>query len=212
MAQNKGLTDLNVTGCDLADAGFSALGQALRNNRTLTCLKLDANYVSLDGLKGFKGCLYGNKKVVVPYPVLEERILVGGLQAQIPTQQKLVANAKANIKIACRGGRVKPWLGNPSLKARSLEQLRAAKREEGRCTRLIKKIQVYLRLSCVMVRMEEWDECGGYFWCLCIHLCGETVGGVGGMGVGTSTGMGGCAKRMRMCMRVRMRVRIWMCV
>ena len=61
-------------------------------------------------------------------------------------------------------------------------------------------------------RMEEWDECGGYFWCLCIHLCGETVGGVGGMGVGTSTGMGGCAKHMRMCMRVRMRVRIWMCV
>ena len=59
LAQNKAITDLNVSACDLSDAGFTALGQALRQNRTLTCLKLDVNHVSLDGFKAFKGCLCG---------------------------------------------------------------------------------------------------------------------------------------------------------
>lgn len=79
LALNKGLTELNVQYCDLADAGYTALGQALRQNRTLTSLKLDGNRVSLEGLKGFKGCLYGNKKIIVPYPALEEKLLVGGM-------------------------------------------------------------------------------------------------------------------------------------
>jgi hypothetical protein len=56
---NKGLTTLDVSGCDLMDAGMSALGQALRVNRTLTLLKVDHNYFGLVGLKAFKGCLYG---------------------------------------------------------------------------------------------------------------------------------------------------------
>lgn len=63
LALNKGLTELNVQYCDLADAGYTALGHALRQNRTLISLKLDGNRVTLEGLKGFKGCLYGNKKV-----------------------------------------------------------------------------------------------------------------------------------------------------
>ena len=82
---------------------------------------------------------------MVPYPAIDEQALIGGLQRIVGEQQKIVRDAKVNIKIACRGGRRKPWLGNPALKAQSLEILRAAKREEGRCTRLIYKIQTEMK-------------------------------------------------------------------
>jgi hypothetical protein len=50
--EHKGLTELNVHGCDLGDQGLIALGQVLRSNRTLTALNLDLNRFSLDELKG----------------------------------------------------------------------------------------------------------------------------------------------------------------
>lgn len=41
---------------------------ALRRNRTLTALRWDGNGIMLDGLRAFRGCLYGNKKLVeVPF-------------------------------------------------------------------------------------------------------------------------------------------------
>ena len=145
LAENKSITELNVEGCDLGDAGLTALGQALRVNRTLTALKIDGNHFSLDGLKVFKGCMYGNKKIVVSYPVIQEHMLTQHLSKTIKEKEQTVLDAKVQIKIACRGGRHKPHLGNPALKRRSLEVLREAKRTQGQCRRLVAKIQTEMQ-------------------------------------------------------------------
>jgi hypothetical protein len=153
LAENKSITKLSLEGCDLGDAGLTSLGQALRANRTLTSLNFDCNRFSLDGLKGFKGCLYGNKKIVVDPPTGEAAMLIGDLQKNISRQEEIVVQSKQQIKIACRGGRVKPWLGNPALKKKALSELVEAKREQGRSSRLMKKIEAEMKWI--------WDKMDG---------------------------------------------------
>ena len=145
LAQNTGLKELNVAFCDLGDAGFTAMGQALRENRTLTSLKLDGNRVSLEGLKALKGCLYGNKKIVAPYPACEYEMLVSNLKNEIGRQEQAVMAAKSSIKIACRGGRVKPWLQNPTLKAQALARLKEAKRAQSQARRTVSRIEMEMK-------------------------------------------------------------------
>jgi hypothetical protein len=63
------LKRLDISGCKLGDLVFHCLGHCLRKNRTLTTLKFDGQGASVMGWAAFRGCLYGNKKLVeVPYP------------------------------------------------------------------------------------------------------------------------------------------------
>ena len=154
VAQNKGLTTLDVENLGLGNAGVTALGQALRQNRTLTSLRMDRNSCELEGWKQFRGCLYGNKKLRdCPLPEIDLRNLIAFHEGVIMRGEQEVSAAKRNIKIACRGGRVKPWLGNPALKQRSLEELRAAKRRQGAAQRFITKVkkevpQIWQEIDC----------------------------------------------------------------
>ena len=46
------------------DRGATALGNALRTNRSVESLKLSGNGIGHAGLKALRGCLYGNKKLL----------------------------------------------------------------------------------------------------------------------------------------------------
>jgi hypothetical protein len=63
LSVNGGLQKLDISGNLMMDSGAIHLGSALRRNRSLTWLRWDDNYVGLQGLKAFRGCLYGNKKL-----------------------------------------------------------------------------------------------------------------------------------------------------
>jgi hypothetical protein len=78
---NSALTFLDITGNEIGDQGITALGNALRKNRSLVGVHLgkpeisqkfhylDDNLVTPLGWQGFRGCLYGNTKLVdVPFP------------------------------------------------------------------------------------------------------------------------------------------------
>ncbi len=61
---SKTLLELDVTGHGFGDVGCVPLGLALRQNRSIHTLSYDDNYVTLEGWKAIRGCLYGNKKLV----------------------------------------------------------------------------------------------------------------------------------------------------
>ncbi|CAN0528249.1 unnamed protein product, partial [Ectocarpus sp. 8 AP-2014] len=61
---SKTLLELDVTGHQFGDVGCVPLGNALRQNRSITTLSYDHNWVTLEGFKAIRGCLYGNKKLV----------------------------------------------------------------------------------------------------------------------------------------------------
>lgn len=56
----------------MGDVGAAALGAALRQNRSITTLSYDRNSIELEGFKAVRGCLYGNKKLVLVSPPVED--------------------------------------------------------------------------------------------------------------------------------------------
>jgi hypothetical protein len=56
-----------------------------------------------------------------------------------------VMAAKRDIKTACRGGRRKPWLQNPTLKAQALARLKEAKRAQGQALRTVSRIKTEMK-------------------------------------------------------------------
>ncbi|CAN0008753.1 unnamed protein product, partial [Discosporangium mesarthrocarpum] len=64
LAESTSIKVLDVSGHGMGDSGGVLLGNALRKNRSLTSLQFDENGLTLEGFKAFRGCLYGNKKLV----------------------------------------------------------------------------------------------------------------------------------------------------
>jgi hypothetical protein len=95
------LKKLDISGCLLGDLVFHCLGHCLRRNRTLTSLKFDGQRASMDGWAAFRGCLYGNKKLLeVSYPYADaarffltaDQIIADGY-GQIPAFKQKIKGA-----------------------------------------------------------------------------------------------------------------------
>ena len=94
LAASSTLTLLDVSGNAFGDAGATALGAALKTNRSLTSLRMDHNGTGADGLKAIQMALNGNKKVVdLPLPDADiDAALVGcalGLRSRLGSGLRL---------------------------------------------------------------------------------------------------------------------------
>ncbi|CAN0565405.1 unnamed protein product, partial [Ectocarpus sp. 12 AP-2014] len=95
------LLELDVTGHQFGDVGCVPLGNALRQNRSITTLSYDHNWVTLEGLKAIRGCLYGNKKLVkVSAPAADLAMRTSYLQNEVLEGQRRMWEIKARIKAA----------------------------------------------------------------------------------------------------------------
>ncbi|CAM9653725.1 unnamed protein product [Ectocarpus fasciculatus] len=98
---SKTLLELDVTGHQFGDVGCVPLGNALRQNRSITTLSYDHNWVTLEGFKAIRGCLYGNKKLVkVSAPAADLAMRTSYLQNEVLEGQKRMWEIKARIKSA----------------------------------------------------------------------------------------------------------------
>ncbi|CAM9094863.1 unnamed protein product [Ectocarpus sp. 6 AP-2014] len=98
---SKTLLELDVTGHQFGDVGCVPLGNALRQNRSITTLSYDHNWVTLEGFKAIRGCLYGNKKLVkVSAPAADLAMRTSYLQNEVLEGQRRMWEIKARIKAA----------------------------------------------------------------------------------------------------------------
>jgi hypothetical protein len=97
------LKKLDITGCKLGDLVFQRLGQFLRTNRSLTTLRFDDQGSTVAGWSDFRGCLYGNKKLVeVPYPSSDVARFYQMADEKIAEGYSLIPIYKRAIKSAYR--------------------------------------------------------------------------------------------------------------
>jgi hypothetical protein len=97
------LKKLDITGCKLGDLVFHCLGHCLRKNRTLTTLKFDGQDATVVGWAAFRGCLYGNKKLVeIPYPYYDVTQFYQMADQKIASGYAQIPGFKAKISGAYR--------------------------------------------------------------------------------------------------------------
>lgn len=104
-------------------------------NRTLRSLEMDGNDIGLEGLQAFRGCLYGNNKLIhCPVPLRDLQAHIDQAQAVIRQAVHDEMHARAGVKVACR-------MRNYHMKAQELEKLRQAIRTRKRLDSRVQKCQ-----------------------------------------------------------------------
>lgn len=87
----------------MGDLVFHCLGHCLRKNRTLTTLKFDGQGASVVGWAAFRGCLYGNKKLIdIPYPYVDVARFFADADQKVADGYAQIPGFKAEIKAAYR--------------------------------------------------------------------------------------------------------------
>jgi len=97
------LNKLDISGCMLTDLVLNCLGYCLRRNRTLSYLRFDGQGATAAGYFAFRGCLYGNKKLVdVSYPYGDVTRFFAEAKQKITELQREAASYQPQISAAYR--------------------------------------------------------------------------------------------------------------
>ena len=85
----------------MGDLGLQCLGYCLRKNRSLTTLRLEGQGSSVNGWAAFRGCLYGNKKLIdVSYPYSDVSLFFREAKQRISDAMSKIIPIQPNISRA----------------------------------------------------------------------------------------------------------------
>lgn len=122
-------------------------GKNLRKNRTLRRLQLDGQNASYLGWKAFRGCLYGNKKLIdLSYPWMDMRNYFEFISTSVEQGMKRAAAVKLEIQMAHKQR-------NLALKRSKIEAIKQVKRGYKPLER--QQLSVLVTLADVFGSVEE---------------------------------------------------------
>ena len=125
LANNTALTLLDVSNNAMRDPGGTTLGQALRKNRTLTALRWDGNGTGLAGFQEFRGCLYGNQKLVdVPPPQADLQAFSAASGLEMATHVQKEHEARSYVRYYCKRATANYYKKQECVSRRRLVQCR----------------------------------------------------------------------------------------
>jgi len=105
LARNTRLQSFDFTGQQCGDMAFALFGEAMRKNRTLREVHFDGNGALHEGLKSFRGCLYGNKKLhTISYPKADLQFYVAQSKAEIDEGIRTRQIHLERLRAAARAG------------------------------------------------------------------------------------------------------------
>jgi hypothetical protein len=135
------LNELDISGCKLGDLSLHCLGHCLRKNRTLTTLRFDCQGATVAGYVAFRGCLYGNKKLIdVPYPYIDATQFFTLAQKKIPELEREISSYKPKISSAYRSGRRDLMQQHINSKVAAIVQRKEWERAIGQCASVLREI------------------------------------------------------------------------